>query len=217
MINEKKAAFIWDLDGTLLNSYGEIVSSTQLAFEEFGIDMKEKEILDFTIMESGKALLEKVCIENKIAFDDLHRTYLKYHHAKMDEVVLAPNAEGILKALEERRISSFVFTHRGKSTLPILKRLNIDSYFKEIITMEDGFARKPAPDANLYLMEKYHLDQKNTCFVGDRQLDMQCAANAGLKKILYIPEYSVAKPSGIEDYVISDFMQILYKVLESGE
>lgn len=217
MINEKKAAFIWDLDGTLLNSYGEIVSSTRLAFADFGIDIDEKEILNFTIRKSGKALLEKVSNEHNISFDEMHERYLKYHHAKINEVGKAPNAVEILRELKERGISSFVFTHRGKSTLPILKRLGLYPYFTEIITMEEGFARKPAPDANLYLVDKYHLDRDHTCFVGDRQLDMECAANAGLKKILYIPDDSVAEPSGIEDYVISDFMQILDNILESGE
>jgi len=37
-------AFIWDLDGTLLDSYGVIVSSLRRTLEELGIPMEEDEI-----------------------------------------------------------------------------------------------------------------------------------------------------------------------------
>ncbi|MDO4491832.1 MAG: HAD-IA family hydrolase [Lachnospiraceae bacterium] len=209
MIGKRKEAFIWDLDGTLLDSYGEIVSSTVLACQEHGIFLDEKYVLDYSILKSGKELMEMECHKHGVAYEDLYQSYLRHHHAKTEEIAAAPNAEAILRALTEQGIPCFVFTHRGKSTMPVLKRLKLDSYFTEIITMEGAFPRKPAPDGNLYLVEKYGLDKEYTYFVGDRQLDMESAENAGLKKILYIPDYSVAKPSGREDYVISDFMEIL--------
>lgn len=217
MTTVNKHAFIWDLDGTLLDSYGEIVSSTRLAFAEYGIRMDEKSILNFTIQESGKALLEKVSREYRISFDELQNTYMHYHHSKMDEVTAAPNAELILKELTGRGDLCFVFTHRGSSTVPILKRLKLYSYFTEIITAEDGFPRKPAPEANLYLIEKYRLDRTSTYFVGDRKMDMECADRAGIKKILYRPEYSTAQASGMEDHIIKDFLEIKDKLGESEE
>ena len=42
---DKNYAFIWDLDGTLLDSYGVIVSSMRLALEELGVRLSEREIL----------------------------------------------------------------------------------------------------------------------------------------------------------------------------
>lgn len=204
----KKYAFIWDLDGTLLNSYGEIVASIRLAFEAFGVEMDEKDILDFTINKSGRDLLEKVSKENNISFDHIHEAYRRFHHEKSGEVMAAEHAEQILNYMTSRGIPCFVITHRGSSTLPVLKRLRLYDYFIEIITKEAGFARKPAPDAAKYLIEKYSLDPECTYFVGDRQIDMQSAKNAGVGKILYKPSYSIAQPSGIEDYVISDFMEI---------
>ncbi|MCQ2501139.1 MAG: HAD-IA family hydrolase, partial [Lachnospiraceae bacterium] len=128
----------------------------------------------------------------------------------------APHAKEILQKLTEQGIPCFVFTHRGKTTIPILKRLQLYEHFTEIITREERFARKPAPDANLYLMDKYQLNPACTYFVGDRQLDMECAEQAGIKKILYVPEQNAAEPSGREEYVIRDFLQIL-QVVSGGE
>ena len=46
---DKNYAFIWDLDGTLLDSYGVIVSSMRLALEELGVRLSEREILEDAI------------------------------------------------------------------------------------------------------------------------------------------------------------------------
>ncbi len=217
MNSSRKPAFIFDLDGTLLDSYGEIVSSTKLAFDTFGIKMEEEEILQYLILHSGYALLKKAAEEFEVPLEELHSTYQKFHSEKADEVTAAVHAEQILQELAKRGCPCYVFTHRGSSTVPILKRLNLHKYFTEIITMEDGFPRKPAPDANLYLIGKYQLDRTHTYFVGDRQLDMECARNAGVKTVLYLPEYSVARPAGTEDYVISDFMEILDRIVEQNK
>lgn len=204
----KKYAFVWDLDGTLLDSYGEIITSIRQAFDEFGIEMDEKTIREYTINRSGRELLQKVSEENHVSFDRIHDVYRRFHREKADEVAAAEHAEQILDDLSSRGIPNFVITHRGSSTVPILKRLHLYDYFTEVITNEAGFARKPSPDAAQYLTRKYSLDPANTYFVGDRQIDMQSAQNAGLCKILYKPPCSIAETSGIEDYVISDFMEI---------
>ncbi len=201
-------AFIWDLDGTLLDSYDEIVSSIRLACDEYGIELDQKWILEYIIKYSGKALLEKISDEKDIPFEELHGTYLRYHHAKADEVTAAPHARQVLKELTEQGCRCFVFTHRGKSTLPVLEKLALSFYFTEIITIEEGFPRKPAPDANLYLIEKYALDPAHTYFVGDRQMDMECARASGVKNILYAPEDRTVIKTGTEDHVIRDFLEI---------
>ncbi len=209
MNRNTEQSFIWDLDGTLLNSYPEIVASTCSALKKYGIEMDESSILQFTILHSGKELFEKVSAESGVPYNDLQSAYTEFHKKNVNAIRVAANAESILRALADRGSRSFVFTHRDSTAIPTLKRLHLYPCFMEIITMEDGFPRKPAPDAVLYLMDKYELDRGNTWMVGDRQLDMECAANAGIGKILYLPDYSVARPSGIEDFVIRDFMEIL--------
>lgn len=208
MNEKKKYAFIWDLDGTLLDSCGEIASSTRLAFAEYGIEMDENYIRDFTARQSGTILLKKVSEESGIPYEYIFTAYRRYHREKSDEVLAAEHAKEILATLTEQGIPCFVFTHRGKTTIPILKRLQLHEYFTEIITRESGFARKPAPDAVFYLLQKYQLEPRSVYLVGDRQMDMECAEHAGVRKILYCPDSNVAEPSGKEEYVIRDFLEI---------
>ena len=77
-----------------------------------------------------------------------------------------------------------------------------------IITGKDGFKRKPDPSAVLYLVKKYDLDREKTFYIGDRTLDIECAVNAGIKGILYLPEDSPAQKTGKETFIVRDLMEI---------
>ncbi|WP_153055871.1 HAD-IA family hydrolase, partial [Streptococcus suis] len=56
-------------------------------------------------------------------------------------------------------------------------------HFTEILTSDSGFARKPSPEALLFLIEKYGLNKENTYYIGDRLLDVETAINAGIQSI----------------------------------
>jgi len=81
-------------------------------------------------------------------------------------------------------------------------------YFEEVLTIEDGFKRKPDPEAINYLIKKYIINKNNTYYIGDRHLDIDSANNAGVKSIFFKPEDSFVEPSGREDYVVYDLIEI---------
>lgn len=214
--NCREYAFIWDLDGTLLDSYKQILPSLMQALEDFQVYKDEKEVLDSIISTSAREFFRTAKNEIGTDWETFSQVYENYHQEKNMEVEAAPHALEILSYLQKRGIKNYVFTHRGASAYPILKNIGMDGYFEEIITAEDGFPRKPAPDGNIYLVEKYNLNKATTFYVGDRRLDMESAGNAGIGRIFYLPSYSVAKPAGVEDFVIHDFME-LKNLIESGE
>jgi len=205
---QKKYAFIWDLDGTLLDSYDEIVSSVLLTLEDFGIIKEAPEVLSYVIRYSVRKYFHKIEQETGIPYSDLDPLFQSYHHSKDGEVKAAAHSLEILEYLNSRGIPSFVFTHRERSTIPILSRLGMLPYFSEVLKTEDGYARKPDPQALCYLIDKYDLDPACTYYVGDRAIDIQCGKNAGIGTIMYIPSTSPGNPCGLEDYVISDLMEI---------
>ena len=201
-------SLIWDLDGTLFDSYYTIVSSMQETLHERNIEKSYQEILDYAISKSLGDYLLLIEKEYGIPAREMNERCTRLRNEKMYEISAMPYSREILQMLKERGARHFIYTHRGSSTVPILKNLGMYDYFTEIITAEDGYPRKPAPDAVNYFINKYHLDPKKTFYVGDRRIDMECGKNAGIGTILYIPSYSVAKASGIEDYVIHDFSEM---------
>ncbi len=123
-------------------------------------------------------------------------------------IVLTENAREVLDALAAKGATNMVFTHRGHTTEFVLKNLGIFDCFKDVIASTSGFARKPAPDALNYLIRKHKLDREKVFYVGDRTIDMDCAKNAGVKGILFIPDGSFCKPNGSEDYTVKDLIEI---------
>ena len=81
-------------------------------------------------------------------------------------------------------------------------------YFEEVLTIEDGFKRKTDPEAINYLIKKYIMNKNNTYYIGDRHLDIDSANNASIKSIFFKPEDSFVDPSGREDYVVYDLLEI---------
>ena len=70
---------------------------------------------------------------------------------------------------------------KAKNALTILRDLDLDVCFTEILTSQSGFARKPSPEAATYLISKYHLKPDRTYYIGDRTLDIEFAQNSGIQ------------------------------------
>ena len=214
-------AYIWDLDGTLFDSYDSIVSSLVDIAQEYRIQDSYDDIMKAVKQESVSGYLRSVA--DRLAgsakepapfpadYDFLYRRYREISHERLDRIMLIPGATETLSALQAAGAKHFVYTHRGKSTDGLLKRLGLQCFFVEIVTSENGFQPKPSGEGVTYLVEKYGLDRQNTAYVGDRTLDVLCAKDAGVKAILYVPEDSCVLPTGKEDCVIRNLDELVEK------
>ena len=78
-----------------------------------------------------------------------------------------------------------MISHRDKQVLDILEAAHISQYFTEVVTADNGFPRKPAPDSINYLVQKYILDPKNTVMICDRPLDIEAGRAACIATIFF--------------------------------
>ena len=202
------AAVIWDLDGTLLDSYGIIVDSLHRIYSEKGVDIDKKEILFDVINESVSYFIKKTEQRFGIPFDDLKDRYSNISHNEILNIKAMKHAKEILEILKSKGIKNYVFTHRGVTTEVVLKNIGIYDYFDDFVTSLDGYARKPSPDGLNHIIEKHHLNRDKTFYVGDRPMDIKCANNAHIKSIMFIPNESVAIKTGQETYVIKDLLEV---------
>ena len=201
-------AFIWDLDGTLIDSYGVIVDSLYQIYKEKGFDIDKQEILHDVINESVSYFIMKMEARFGVPFEDLKDRYSIISHNAKNNIKAMKHAKEILKFIKDNNIPNYVFTHRGVTTESVLKNIGIYEYFDEIANSLSGFKRKPDPEGINYFVNKYHLDKNNTYYVGDRPMDILCADNAHVKSIMFMPTGSVAIPTGKETYIVKDLLQI---------
>ena len=201
-------AYIWDLDGTLLDSYGVIVEGAVRAAAEAGLDDPADAVLKAVKQGSVSAYLNDVSTRSGVPFQQLLARYRIHAHGLDDRIPLMEGAKETLERLADSGAVHFVYTHRGDSSGPILERLGILDCFREIVTSEYGFSSKPSGEGVRYLVEKYRLDPVRTWYVGDRTLDVYCAKDAGVLALLYLPPDSCVSPTGRENRIVRDLREI---------
>ena len=182
----QKTAFIWDLDGTLLDSYEAILSGIEETFAQFAIPYDKGKVREFILKYSVQDLLVQVAEERKLDVEVLNQVRAQSLAEKNAQVVLMPGAREMLAWADQAEIQQFVYTHKGDNALTILRDLGLESYFTEILTSQSGFARKPSPEAATYLLDKYQLNPEKTYYIGDRTLDVEFAQNSGIQSLNFL-------------------------------
>lgn len=182
----QKTAFIWNLDGTLLDSYEAILSGIEETFCQFSILYDKEKVRDFILKYSVQDLLEQVAEERNLDAKELNQVRSQSLAEKNAQVVLMLGAREVLAWADEAGILQFVYTHKGDNAFTILRDLGLESYFTEILTSQSGFSRKPSPEVATYLLDKYELNPRTTYYIGDRTLDVEFAQNSGIQSINFL-------------------------------
>ena len=187
----QETAFIWDLDGTLLDSYEAILSGIEETYAQFSIPFDKEKVRAFILKYSVQDLLVQVAEERGLDVDKLNQVRAQSLAEKNAQVVLMPGAREVLAWADKQGIQQFVYTHKGDNAFTILRDLGLDAYFTEILTSQSSFARKPSPEAATYLIDKYHLKPEQTYYIGDRTLDIEFAQNSGIQSINFLDSPAV--------------------------
>ncbi|WOO89207.1 HAD hydrolase-like protein [Mollicutes bacterium LVI A0078] len=149
---------IWDLDGTLIDTYKLIESSLIETLDHFNINFNLNELQDYIKDTSVSTYLKEQEKLNNLEPLIMKNHFSKNLQDKNDIIELMSDAKYVLDTLNDLNISNYLFTNKGANTHNALANLELDSSFIEVITSRDGFLKKPAPHAIEYLVEKYNLD-----------------------------------------------------------
>jgi phosphoglycolate phosphatase-like HAD superfamily hydrolase len=174
---------IWDLDGTLIDSYHLMVSHLQILLKPYKIHSFDY-IMDRVLDTSVTEFLKSQSLEFNIPFDNLKREYNELSlSVNPSDYPLIEHVQSVLKVLSQHGHQHYIYTHRGIDTLDILKAHELLDLFKEVVTSANEFSRKPSPHALEYLIRKYNMSLGETYYIGDRSLDILCGHNAGIQTI----------------------------------
>ena len=168
--------FIWDLDGTLIDSYEVFLEALSESFANFNRPFDRETVYNFIKGQSVNALLK----EQPVPFQEIKEDFTANSTAKNEKIKLMAGAKAVLDWTQKEKIQNFIYTHKGKNAYDLLNQLEISPYFLEIVTSENGFKRKPHPEAINYLLEKYKLKPEETYYIGDRILDIEASHNSGI-------------------------------------
>lgn len=188
-MKKKYKGFIFDLDGTLLDSRQDIVEATNATILAMGGKALPEELIVSFVGTGVRPLIYK-SLEKAIQNFNPEKTleyFSKYYleHCT-DHSVFFPGAETFLKKLQQANLRAAVLTNKPQDyTDKILKNLNCESYFQIVLGTEAGFPTKPSPDVFFHVLKNLKLQVEEVLFVGDTEVDYQTAQNAGCDVALY--------------------------------
>lgn len=204
--------FIWDFDGTLMDTYPNIIRYLRFAMQECGHDAPNDEILE-KMMETIPSAIR--FYSEKFDIPDLYERYKRhYKQEATDPVDVFPGVPDVLRAIRKMGGCNYIFTNRGNSIYPMLEKVGILEEFEEIVTADSpNFVVKPAPDVILYLMEQHHGTKEDTVMIGDRVCDLESGYRAGCKTCHLltpsVPQYPEC------DFRVKDFAEMLNRLTMS--
>lgn len=183
-------AFIFDLDGTLLDTLGDIACACNTMLQRHGFPVHEENAYrqfvgnGFAILT--KRILPKDVLE-KLDEEELEKFILEgkalYHAALHDRTKPYDGMPEALAELKKRNVSLAVLSNKPD---PETKEL-VDYFFPGIFSVvhggRDGVPLKPDPAAVYETMADLGVTKEQCAYVGDSNVDMKTAANAGLFSI----------------------------------
>ena len=86
----QETAFIWDLDGTLLDSYEAILSGIEETYAQFSIPFDKEKVQAFILKYSVQDLLVQVAEERGLDVDKLNQVRAQSLAEKNAQVILMP-------------------------------------------------------------------------------------------------------------------------------
>jgi HAD superfamily hydrolase (TIGR01549 family) len=172
---------IWDVDGTLFDTYPAIVESIRAAVDSLG-ESVSPEWIEGLVKNSLRHCVTVLADTYGWSQADIERAFEEHYALVSAEDTLPfPGVKKLCRYINEIGGRNFIVTHRGrKGTTELLNAHDMAGYFSGAVVRDDGYARKPDPAAFDAVIEKYGLDREETLTVGDREIDIEAGQRAGL-------------------------------------
>lgn len=178
-------AVIFDLDGTLLNTLQDLTDAVNAALSSQQLPLRTIDEIRHFVGNGIIKLLERAVPEGKKhpAFDEICTVFRKYYGEHCQDKT-SPY-EGILPLLNDlktRKIQAAVVSNKADFAVQEL----IPFYFGDLIAVAHGeneaggIRKKPAPDMVLQTLKELECEAGETVYVGDSDVDIETAENAGL-------------------------------------
>lgn len=174
---------LFDLDGTLLNTLDDLWASGCAMMAHLGLPpLTREQVRGFV----GNGMANYVALalpggRNNPRFDEALAFIRSYYDSHCLGVTAPyPGVTELLRALKERGVATGVVSNKPHSAVVPL----VEHFFPGLpscsMGQQEGMRRKPAPDMVDAALRELGRDKSRTLYVGDSEVDVKTAQNAGL-------------------------------------
>ena len=174
---------VFDLDGTLLDTLSDLHAAVNFALEKYAFPKRSKDEVRSFVGNGIAMLIRRAIGKETPLFESVLQAFKEYYAAHCaDETKPYDGIMPLLESLQKQGIKTAVVSNKADFAVKKLA----DEYFGGLLldaVGEDeanGIRKKPAPDSLLAVMDKLGADKQKTVYVGDSEVDIQTAQNAGV-------------------------------------
>ncbi|MEM6531025.1 MAG: HAD family hydrolase [Myxococcota bacterium] len=175
---------IFDFDGTLADTFGEIVESVNAAQREFSVSGADAETVRSWIGYGLRFFMEQALGSTDAAsVEAFTATYKRlYRRIAFDRARLFDGVLGVLDALRDDVLA--VASNKSEEQLvPMLERLNIRDRFSAVVGGDTAVAPKPDPVVFDAVMQSVSGPVDGCWMVGDSEPDIEFGRAIGAKTV----------------------------------
>lgn len=177
------STYIFDLDGTLLDTLGDLAASVNHALRVHGMPEHNIEDIRWFVGNGVRVLMERAVprgADNPL-FDETFATFRRhYMEHSLDTTKPYPGILEMLSELKRKGKRTAVVSNKFYAATRGLCRHFFGEYIEVAIGEREDIRRKPAPDTVVEALGQLGADAVDAVYIGDSDVDVATAANSGL-------------------------------------
>lgn len=187
-VDRMKKLYIFDLDGTLVNSLYDLADSVNIVLERHGYPIRETEEYKYFVGNGALKLIERALPEDarsekniRTIHDEFSKVYAEHFACKTKEY---DGVKELLCELKKRGCMLAVASNKPDIfSKQVVKVIFGDGIFDNVHGKRDGVPTKPSPDIMLDIMAELGVKPEDCIHSGDSNVDVATAHNAGIECI----------------------------------
>ena len=179
---------IFDLDGTLVDSLTDLALCVNKGLKNAGLQEKPIKNYNHYVGNGRENLIRRTMGEacnDEVLFNIVMDTFnTEYAIHCNDNTCAYAGCDTMLKNLSDKGIKTAVLSNKPDEFVGrILKKIYPHHTFVEAWGQKPEYKRKPDGEALLAILDKYGIDKSECVYIGDSDVDVFTAQNAGVKMI----------------------------------
>ena len=178
-------AAVFDLDGTLTNTLGDIATAMNRSLRLHGLPEFSVDEYRYLVGDGAKKLAQRAVRNRQELAESVRREYQAYYQEHtLDTTRPYPGIPELLQALTERGIQVCVLSNKPHAdTCGVVRHFFPEIPFAQIRGQVEGVPVKPDPTGALLIARTLGLKPEAFVYLGDTNVDMRTAVNAGMHPV----------------------------------